>query len=47
LLYTFEYSAVYPIVGGIWIVLALLATRAGLRMERQDKEEAIASTIAS
>ncbi len=47
LLYTFEYSAVYPIVGGIWIVLALLATRAGLRMERQDKEGAIASTIAS
>lgn len=37
LLYNFGYSAVYPIVGGLWIALALLVTHAGLRIERQDK----------
>jgi len=37
LLCNFEYTFVYPVVGGIWIVLALLATRAGLRLERRDR----------
>ena len=32
LLSSFGYVPVYPIVGGIWIVLALLVLRAGLRM---------------
>jgi len=45
LLHNSGYSVVYPVVGGVWIVLALLATRAGLRMERQDgaRELAMAS----
>ncbi|MBT3342817.1 MAG: MFS transporter [Gemmatimonadetes bacterium] len=37
MLYNFGYSVVYPAVGGVWIVLALLATRAGLRFVRQDR----------
>ena len=37
LLYNFDYAVVYPVVGGVWIVLALLATRAGLRLLRRER----------
>ena len=49
LLYNYGYSTVYPIVGGIWIVLAVLVTYAGLRIERQDKamKSGLASVIAN
>ena len=42
LLYNFDYSVVYPIVGGVWVALALLATRTGLRLARQGRAEASA-----
>jgi len=35
LLSGFGYAVVYPVIGGIWIVLALLALRAGMRMARR------------
>lgn len=49
LLYNFGYSVVYPIVGSIWIVLAFLATWAGLRIERQDRagQMGMTSTVAN
>ena len=47
LLYSFEYAVVYPLVGGIWIILALLATRAGLRLARQGEAEGGPTTSAA
>ncbi len=44
LLYNFNYSIVYPVVGGVWIVLALLITRAGLRLARRDRTGASSMT---
>lgn len=42
LLYHYDYPTVYPIVGVVWIVLAIVATWSGLRMMRQDKTGAFA-----
>ena len=39
LLYNFDYAIVYPVVGGVCIVLALLVTRAGLRILRRGRAD--------
>jgi len=47
LLSSFGYTIVYPVIGGIWVVLAVFVLRAGLRMMRYGETGELAASTSA